>query len=256
VCYNKFYLTKKQLQYAVRYGDFGDEAAIRKQLEAIKVEPTYHASGFSHPEVPVILNTTRKIELLQWGLIPHWIKTPADAVKISNQTINVRLETMFEKKAFAEAARNKRCLILIDGFFEHFHQHKKTFPYLIKLINDEPITLAGIWDEWQDAASGLIKRTYSVVTTKANKTLSKIHNNPNAENGPRMPILLTKETEKAWLTEENKNSVLQLAQPCKDEWLETFTVRRLSGKESVGNQPEALMPYRYAELEESQGSLF
>jgi putative SOS response-associated peptidase YedK len=118
------------------------------------------------------------------------------------------------------------------------------------------MTLAGIWDEWQDAALGLIKRTYSVVTTRANKTLAKIHNNPHAENGPRMPIILTKGTEQAWLKEESEHSVLQIAQPYADSLLETYTVRKLMGKESVGNLPEALQHYRYAELEESQGSLF
>lgn len=256
MCYNKFYLTKKQLQYAVRYGDFGDEATIRKQLEAIKVGPTYHASGFSHPAVPVILNTTKRIEYLNWGLIPHWIKKPVDAVKISNQTINARIETLFEKKAFAESARERRCLIIVDGFFEHYHFNKQTFPFLIKLKNDEPITLAGIWDEWRDNVSGMIRKTYSVVTTKANQTLSKIHNNPNAESGPRMPVILNKNSEHIWLNDNHEKNLLEIAQPCADDILTTYTVRRLIGKNSLGNVPAVMEPFVYAELTEQQTSLF
>lgn len=256
MCYNKFYLTKKQLQYAVRYGDFGDEASIREQLNAIKTGPAYHASGFSHPDVPVILNTTRKIEVLKWGLIPNWIKSPVDAVKISNQTINARIETLFEKRAFAQSARERRCLILIDGFFEHYHYNKQTYPYLVRLKNDEPMTLAGIWDEWQDNVSGIIRKTYSVVTTKANQTMAKIHNNPKAESGPRMPIILDKITEHVWLNEKNEKILNELVEPIADELLETFTVHKILGKEALGNVPEVLQPKQYALLTSTQKNLF
>lgn len=261
MCYDKAYLAKKQEKYANRYAVHASEVEyLKDQLNKINLGPVYHASGFDHPQVPVIISAEKKIELYSWGLIPRWIKSPAEAVKISNSTINARVETMFEKPAFREPARNQRCLVLVDGFFEHHHKGGKTFPYHIKLKNDEPMTLAGLWDEWVDRESGLVRRTYTVVTTRANPLMARIHNNPKASEGPRMPVILPKHLELAWLkpgsTQADQELIQELAQPYAETALETFTVRRLRGKEAVGNSPLAQQPHRYAELEESQGSLF
>ncbi|WKZ61417.1 MAG: hypothetical protein QY309_07975 [Cyclobacteriaceae bacterium] len=44
----------------------------------------------------------------------------------------------------------------------------------------------------------------------------------------------------------------ELAQPYNETELDAFTVRRLRGKEAIGNKPEAQQPFTYVE----QGSLF
>ncbi|MBL7845544.1 MAG: SOS response-associated peptidase [Cyclobacteriaceae bacterium] len=261
MCYDKAYLAKKQEKYANRYAVHASEVEyLKAQLNKINLGPVYHASGFDHPEVPVIIGPEKKIELYSWGLIPRWVKSPAEAVKISNSTINARSETMFEKPAFREPARNQRCLVLVDGFFEHHHKGGKTFPYHIKLKNDEPMTLAGLWDEWVDQDSGLVRRTYTVVTTRANPLMARIHNNPKAEEGPRMPLILPKKLEMDWLksinTKADQELFQELIQPYDENELETFTVRRLRGKEAIGNKPEAQQQFAYAELEQSQGELF
>ncbi len=261
MCYDKAYLTKRKEKYANRYGDHPQEVEyLKAQLNKLQVGPVYHASGFDHPLVPVITTPEKQIELYAWGLIPHWAKSPADAVKLSNQTINARAETMFEKPAFREPARSQRCLVLADGFFEHHHKSGKTFPYHIRLKNDEPITLAGLWDEWVDRSLGLVRRTYTIVTTRANPLMARIHNNPKAEEGPRMPVILPRALEMEWLKPINikadQELLQELAQPYPETEFETFTVRRLRGKEAIGNKPEALEPFRYAELEEHQGTLF
>lgn len=261
MCYDKEYLTKKQERYAKRYGETAaDVEYLKDQLTKLSVGPTYHASGFDHPMVPVIIDSTNTISLYSWGLIPYWVKDPVEAVKISNSTINARAETMFEKPAFREPARNRRCLVITDGFFEHHHKNGKTFPYHIKLKNDEPMTLAGLWDEWTDKASGLLRRTYTVVTTVANPLMSRIHNNPKASEGPRMPLILTKEYENAWLrpisTQADQDLLKELIRSYDEQELDAYTVKRLRGKDAIGNVPDAVKPFRYAELEETQGSLF
>ncbi len=53
-----------------------------------------------------------------------------------------RGETIFEKPSFRESARYKRCLIYVDGFYEHHHFKGKTYPFLIKKKNNEPVILA------------------------------------------------------------------------------------------------------------------
>ena len=58
--------------------------------------------------------------------------------------------------------------------------------------------LAGLWNEWTDQETGEILNTFSIVTTRGNKMLSIIHNNPKLE-GPRMPLILPQELEDKWL---------------------------------------------------------
>lgn len=261
MCYDKSYLTKRLEKYARRYGDGPEEVKfIQEQLAKFNISAVYHVSGFDHPSVPVMIDQSKTIHLYSWGLIPHWVKTPKEAVEISHRTINARAETMFEKSAFREPARNRRCLVLVDGFFEHHHKNNKTFPYHIRLKEDEPMTLAGLWDEWKDETSGLVRRTYTVVTTKANPLMARIHNNPKLEAGPRMPLILPKELEQEWLKpiheKADQELIESLVQPYDESNLESFTVKRLKGKEAVGNKPEAVQPTRYPELEETQGSLF
>ncbi len=261
MCYDKSYLTKKQEKYAKRYGDGPDEVKfVQEQLFKLNMGPVFHASGFTHPNVPVMIDHTKTIHLFSWGLIPYWVKSPKEAVEISNRTINARAETMFEKPAFREPARNRRCLILIDGFFEHHHKNKKVFPYYVQLKDGSPITLAGLWDEWKDEMSGIVRRTYTVVTTQANPLMTRIHNNPKLEAGPRMPLILPKEREQNWLNpiheKADQDLIESLVQPYDEKELEAFTVRRLRGKEAIGNKPEAVQSFRYSELEESQGTLF
>jgi putative SOS response-associated peptidase YedK len=261
MCYNKSYLTRRAENLAKRYGHDEQEVEyIREQLKKLNMAPMYHASGFDHPSVPVIIDASKTIHLYSWGLIPSWVKSPAEAVTISNSTINARAETMFEKAAFREAARERRCLVLVDGFFEHHHKNGKAFPYHIRLQQDEPMVLAGLWDEWVDKTSGLVRRTYTIVTTRANALMTRIHNNPKASEGPRMPLILPKSAEHDWLKPINPQAdkaILEaIIKPCPDNELTSFTVRRLTGKEAIGNSPDVLQPHRYQELEGQQTSLF
>lgn len=246
---------------AKRYGHDEEEVKfVHQQMIKFNLGPVYHASGFDHPEVPVIIDRTKTIHFFSWGLIPRWVKSPAEAVTISNSTINARCETMFAKPAFREPARERRCLVLIDGFFEHHHKNGKTFPYHIRLKNDEPITLAGLWDEWKDQSHGLVRRTYTIVTTQANAMMARIHNNPKASEGPRMPLIVPKSAEHDWLKPIHEKADQELIEsmmmPYAETEMEAFTVRRLTGKEAVGNVAEALQPHRYPELETEQTSLF
>ena len=122
------------------------------------------------------------------------------------------------------------------------------------------MAMAGLWDEWVDQSSGLVRKTYTIVTTRANALMTRIHNNPKASDGPRMPLILPKSFELEWLKpiheKADQELIAELAQPYNEQELESYTVKRLTGKESVGNRPEAQQPHRYQELEEQQGSLF
>ena len=82
------------------FNDKKEKAEIEIQLQASwsdDWEPVYHADGFGFPCMPVIsMEDPGHIHTYHWGLIPHWVKSRADADKLRAQTLNARSETVFE----------------------------------------------------------------------------------------------------------------------------------------------------------------
>ncbi len=264
MCYDVNFLTKNKIKYARRFADSEkDIKDLEEQLKKLgeRIGPHYHASGFEHPDLPVITNENpREIQLLNWGLIPSWTKDVQSAVEISNRTLNARSETMFEKPAYKESSLERRCLVIVDGFFEHHWKNGKSYPYHIFLKDGDPMALGGIWSIWKDRVSGLYRKTFSIVTTKANSLLNRIHNNPKASIGPRMPLIIPKELEKDWLGTTadpvTKDIIGSLIAPFDAEQMDSYTVPRLRGKLAIGNSPQAVEHFDYDELNSNQGELF
>jgi len=256
MCYNISYLTKKKLEYAKRFGGSVDIEDLEKVLDEFykKTGPTYFASGFDHPDVPVITDDEpKKIQLFSWGLIPFWVKDVKQAVEISNKTINARGEEMFEKPSFRNSAKGKRCLIIVDGFFEFHWESNNSYPFYICLKNGAPMAVAGLWDTWNNIHEGIQRNTFSIVTTSANPLMHYIHNQPKASQGSRMPVILPEESSSEWIRSGNDQEevikrIKKLLTPLDDDLLETYTVPKLKGKNGVGNSPKAIEKFDYPEL--------
>lgn len=216
----------------------------------------YHATGFAHPQVYVYTNAAPYEPLsASWGLLPSWAKESS----IRNQTLNARGETIFEKPAFRESARAKRCLIYVDGFYEHHHYKSKTYPFYIFKKDESPMILAGLWNDWTDHTTGELINTFSIVTTTANPLMARIHNNPKLE-GPRMPVILEEEFADEWLTpihsDADKQQIQSLLQAYNQDKLDAYTVASLRGQNALGNVPDANTKIVYPELDFGQARLF
>ncbi len=251
MCYTVAYLTKRKIRYAKRAGADPDEIGeLERQLDEVTegLPPMHHVSGFTHPR---LLCFTRddgpRFELRRWGLIPHWVKDAAQAVKIGRQTLNARGETIFEKPAF-RAASSKRCLIMVDGFYEFHHFGKRTYPYHIRMNDGEAMALAGIRSDWRDPQDNSLVITVSIVTTAANPMMRLIHNNPKAE-GPRMPFIVPSGSDRIWLDPNaNRDAIEGIIGPYDERELEAYTVPPLLGKQAVGNVEQATQRFDYPEL--------
>ena len=139
---------------------------------------------------PVVANKpSPQIELFKWGLVPSWAKDPA----IGNRMINARAETLMEKPSFRTALKRRRCLVPADGFYEwKLNPDGKTkTPMLMRMQSGEAFAFAGLWEQWS-AADGSQLLTYTIITTEPNELLKNIHN--------RMPVILTGDAAKEWLT--------------------------------------------------------
>lgn len=253
MCFNVSAQLKSQLRRAIRKQDQQMIEAIIAKMKKNGLEDLYQQSGFNHPAVLIYTRENPDNPVMAWwGLVPeHTINSIAQK-KIWNSTLNARGEDMFDTYSFKKPARTKRCLFCVDGFFEHYHFKGKTYPYYIHRADNEPMTLAGLWAEWTDKETGQTLKTFTIITTKANELMAKIHNNPNAVE-PRMPLILPDDAIDDWLigdvtNDTEKQRILSLVRPYNAEELEAYTVPRLMGKTGVGNSPDALKKKNYPEL--------
>src|SRR6185312_604038 len=64
--------------------------------------------------------STRRVRLMRWGLIPPWAKSGVDGAPDTKGPllINARAEKVATSPAFRSSAKGKRCLIPMDGWYE------------------------------------------------------------------------------------------------------------------------------------------
>jgi putative SOS response-associated peptidase YedK len=149
---------------------------------------------------------------LRWGLVPAW----ADDVKIGPRMINARAETAGDKQAFRSAFRDRRCLILADGFYEWQKTAGRKQPYYIRMAEGKPFAFAGLWERWHKGDEPV--ESCTILTTDANDLVRPLHD--------RMPVILDPADYAPWLdpTRHDGAELQQLLRPFPSEKLTTYPV--------------------------------
>lgn len=247
MCYDLQAQLEAQLKRAKRDADEHAIREIRNKLARQTDLPLYHSMGFDHPKMFIYTKESPNYPIVaQWGLIPEGTFDKKD---IWNKTLNARGEAIFKLPSFRNSAKEKRCLVYIDGFFEHHHHGKETYPYFISRKDGKPMILAGLWNEWQDPVTDELLRTFTIVTTVGNPMMGEIHNNPKLK-GPRMPLILPDDIADEWIFEEEREKVEELISSFPETELEAYTVGKLRGKHAIGNHPEAIEVFEYENVKE------
>lgn len=138
------------------------------------------------PVVRRLADGSRACSLAQWGLIPSWVRDPADI----GHPINAKAETVAIKPMFRHAFRKSRVLVPADAFYEWKPVAGGKQPYAIRLRDGSPMGLAGLLEHW-NAPSGEALLTFTVLTTTANSLMRPIHD--------RMPAIIRPEDYALWL---------------------------------------------------------
>ncbi len=144
--------------------------------------------------------------------------------------INAKAETVSEKPSFRKPFKEKRCLVLVDGFYEWKKPDKKNkIPFRCVLKSRDPFAFAGLWDSWKDP-NGDELLTFTIIATSANELMSTIHD--------RMPVILHEKDESKWLDPEFKdtNKLRSLLQPFPSSMMEAYEVS------SIVNSPKNETP--------------
>jgi len=163
----------------------------------------------------------RAFALMRWGLLPSWVKDPKGFPLL----INARGESVLTKPAFRNAMRRRRCLIPNDGFYEWqavagAGGAKRPFFVRAKRGPDgtaPPLAFAGLYETWT-GPNGEEVDTAAIVTTRANRTLSPIHD--------RMPVFVPAEAFDIWLdcTNVEAEAAAALIAPAQDNLLEAYEI--------------------------------
>lgn len=142
-------------------------------------------------DVPVVRMDANgpRFDMIRWGYIPSWAKTPSIGAKM----INARSESAGVKVAFRSALRERRCLIPADGFYEWRRNGLKKQPFYIRRRDDRVFAFAGLWTAW-NGPNGEFIESCAVLTTEPNEMLRQIHD--------RMPVIMDERGYDIWLSPE------------------------------------------------------
>ena len=223
-------------------GRFSSTSQLQFLLEQFRAEPLgvegHEPSWNVAPASDILVVTAspdgpRQLRELKWGLVPRWAKDPSGA----NRMINLRAETVREKKGWKSTLARRRCIIPIDGFYEWQDQGKgqRKQPFYITSRDFTPLALAGLWATWRDPDSGEELFTCTILTTSANELMEPVHH--------RMPVILVPEDWDAWLDPENTDTeeLAKLLVPAPEEMLTLWPVDPAVGNVR-NNRPELQEP--------------
>jgi len=237
MCYNTRYMTKDRSVYADHYGVEEETIPLFNKM--------YYANGFDHFDIPVITGEDPAlIQSFSWGLIPGFTnpeKYPIPAVQSSG--LNARDDKLMNNFKWKSVVKRKRCIVVLDAFYEYHHAPgvKLKVPYHISSSHEPTLSIAGIWDTWQDRNDAeIVRSTVCIVTTEANEKMAEIHNNPDLKkrnSGPRMPAVLDVGGRRLWLSGDDADNDLisEVIKPYPVDGLVCHTVNTLSSKSASGS---------------------
>lgn len=178
----------------------------------LEIKPNFNVAPSQR--MPVVLrNSPNRVELMQWGMMTFWTKPGGKPL------INVRDDTIRTKPWAKHYIETQRCLVPASGFYEWKKTDEGKVPHYIRLKSGELFAFAGLYATWHDE-QGREVHTYTIITTEPNALMYDIHD--------RMPVILKKEDEDAWVDPDNhdKDRLLSMLIPYSSDEMEAYPVSR------------------------------
>lgn len=111
----------------------------------------------------------RRVEMIRWGFVG----------KDGKPHVNARGESVSQWGLFKDAFAHRRCVVLVDGFYEWKRESDKTkTPFHVRRKDRRPFALAAVFEP---SASGG-GPTAAVITTRAEGAVAELHD--------RMPVII------------------------------------------------------------------
>jgi putative SOS response-associated peptidase YedK len=176
--------------------------------DVAEMPPRYNVA----PTQPIaVIRQPRRLELLRWGLMLP--ESPA-----RGPGINVRVETVARVPAYRDAFRQRRCLVIVDGFYEWQRREKRRQPFAIRRTDGKPFALAGIWSAYV-TGDGEVVDCCAIITGPATGVVAPLHD--------RMPLIVPPAAQATWLASDTRASELFGLMTADATALETYPVSPL-----------------------------
>jgi putative SOS response-associated peptidase YedK len=130
------------------------------------------------------------------------------------------------KPAFRKAFRQRRCLVVADGFYEWKKLNGRKQPYYIRLQDDQPFAFARPWEHWDRGDRPIDSCT--ILTTDPSERVGAIHN--------RMPVILSPQDYDLWLDPDVQDvkSLEPLLVPYTGDAIGPLVARAIPGQRRPG----------------------
>jgi len=148
-----------------------------KEFESYNIRPTQNLVALANTETP-------EANLYRFGVTPVFNDKAL--------WFNTRDDKLLSGKGYWQQLRNKRCIVLANGFYEWQGTKSPKQPHYIQVKDTETFALAGLWNSFEK--DGETVRHATIITTSPNDLLAPIHD--------RMPVILHPESIAGWLNPE------------------------------------------------------
>jgi putative SOS response-associated peptidase YedK len=216
-----------------RYASFLPAEAVARLFATTNPLPNLAPSWNLAPSQPAFVvrrhpdTGKRHLDVLRWGLLPHFTKAPEHA----RRPINARAETVATAGMYRGAFARRRCLVPAAAFYEWQAIERAKQPWAIARADGATLALGGIWEGWR-APGGEVERSFAIITTRPNAEMAVLHN--------RMPVVVDPNDWAAWLGEVEADPAA-LLEPPPDGTLRAWPVSRTVNSPQ-NNGPELLEP--------------
>ncbi|MBL0218175.1 MAG: SOS response-associated peptidase [Myxococcales bacterium] len=214
------------------------QASLGMLAESAWWKPRFNVAPTQPAPVVIRKDGTRTIELMRWGLVPHWAGKPGAKPPLM---INARLEGLQDKPMFREALAHKRCLVPADGFFEWKRDPKqakaKPQPIYLHPAPRRTVAFAGLWARSRTEAGEQL--SFTIITGPPNELVRPIHD--------RMPVVLDPSAYAAWLdpTLDGEGARALLGIPPIGDWIAEPVSMRVNTAQA--DDPTLIEPIAVAE---------
>lgn len=183
-------------RFGVKFPDDWDPTVdIWPAYEAAFIRRPREADMETHDEaVP-----EREVERGSFGLVPHWVKSDAQAKVSMRKCFNARSETAAKLPSFRDAWKYARhCIIPAEAFYEPDWRTGKAIPTRISAVDGEPLGIAGLWAWWKSPEGGPESHSFTMLTINADDhPIMRNMHKPDDEK--RMIVILNPDSYDAWL---------------------------------------------------------
>ncbi|WP_213603083.1 SOS response-associated peptidase [Pseudoxanthomonas japonensis] len=151
----------RRFAQAIADPDQVDAALPSVIAQAVAEAPDRYNIGKTRPASTLVMTQERVVILadMVWGLVPRWSTEPATRYT----TVTARLERAPKSRIFAQAWRERHCLVPMSGYFKWDRQRKPAWPHFIQRRDGGALMAAGLWERWE-GEDGAFFHSFTLLT--------------------------------------------------------------------------------------------